>query len=135
MTSCYYCDCCSIQIGSNGIISFGSPYNPFLNEELPVPDVYLVAPYWDDVDTRFGSGQISYEIHESGYFLEEVSEFIRRRRSALTFTGTWMLIAYWDAVHPFFGIFSSQVRGLIFWLLCTHQTNVFFFRRTHFKQF
>lgn len=98
-----------IQIGSNGILSFGSAYNPFLNQELPVPDVYLVAPYWDDVDTRFGSGQISFEIHQSGYFLEEVSEFIRRRRSAVTFTGTWMLIVYWDAVHPFFGLFSTEV--------------------------
>ena len=110
----HYSDCYSLQIGSNGIISFGSPYNPFLNEELPVPDVALVAPYWDDVDTRFGSGQISYEIHQSGYFLEEVSEFIRRRRSALAFTGTWMMIVYWDAVHPFFGFFVPQVCHLFF---------------------
>ena len=98
-----------MQIGSNGILSFGSPYNPFLNEELPVPDVVLVAPFWDDVDTRFGSGQISFEIHESGYFLGEVSEFIGRRRSALSFTGTWMLIVYWDAVHPYIGFFSPEV--------------------------
>ena len=90
-------------------MSFGSPYNPFLNQDLPVPDVYIVAPYWDDIDTRFGSGQISIEFHDSGYFLEEVSEFIRRRRSTLSFTGTWMLIVYWDAVHPYFGAFSPEV--------------------------
>ena len=69
----------------------------------------LVAPFWDDVDTRFGSGTISFEVQDSGYFLEEVSEFIRRRRSALDFTGTWMLIVYWEAVHPYFGFFNPEV--------------------------
>ena len=108
----FFVHCMFLQIGSNGILSFGSGYNPFINELLPVPDVYLVAPYWDDVDIRFGSGQISYEIHQDGYFLDEVSEFIRRRRSAIPFEGRWMLVVYWDAVHPYFGFFSDQVSPL-----------------------
>jgi hypothetical protein len=97
-----------VYIGSNGILSFGTPYNTFLNQELPVPGQVLVAPFWDDVDTRFGSGTISFEVQDSGYFLEEVSEFIRRRRSALDFTGTWMLIVYWEAVHPYIGVFNPE---------------------------
>lgn len=68
-----------------------------------------MAPFWDDIDTRFGSGIISFEVQDSGYFLEEVSEFIRRRKSAVSFTGTWMLIVYWEAVHPWFGFFNNVV--------------------------
>lgn len=130
-----------LQIGSNGILSFGSPYNSFLNQELPVPGQVLVAPFWDDIDTRFGSGTISFEVQDSGYFLEEVSEFIRRRKSALSFTGTWMLIVYWEAVHPWFGFFNnvvslpSAIENITdFVLFASQYTYVFFCRRIHSKQ-
>lgn len=45
---------------------------------------------------------ITYEIFESGYFLEKVNEFIRRRRPT-SFEGTWMLIASYERVQPFSG--------------------------------
>ena len=101
-----------------------------------------MAPFWDDIDTRFGSGTISFEVQDSGYFLEEVSEFIRRRKSALSFTGTWMLIVYWEAVHPWFGLFNNVVSlpsaiENITDLSCLHLNIiqcVFFCRRIHSKQ-
>ena len=68
-----------------------------------------MAPFWDDVDIRFNTGQISYEIHESGYFLDQVNDFIVESRP-VDFVGTWMMVAYYDAVHPFFGLFSPQVQ-------------------------
>ena len=72
-------------------------------------DRYLVAPFWDDVDIMGGNGVISYEIHNSsGYYLDHVSGFIR----AITpspFEGTWMLVAYWDAVHPYVGSDNPEV--------------------------
>ena len=67
-----------------------------------------MAPFWDDADIRGGNGQISYEIHTSGYILDYVSEFIRFQNPS-EFQGTWMMIVYWDAVHPFFGAFRSEV--------------------------
>ena len=91
---------CPFQVGSNGIISFDSEYNPYNNNPFPVENLYLVAPFWDDADTREGNGDISYQEYGSGYFLEHVSSFVRKQ-SPSTFHGTWMSVVYWDAVHPF----------------------------------
>ena len=73
-----------------------------------VSDRYLVAPFWDDVDIREGNGEISYEIHDSGYYLDHVSGFIRAIAPS-NFQGTWMLVAYWDAVHPYIGTDNPEV--------------------------
>ena len=96
------------QIGTNGLLSFGSSYNSFFNQQFPIGDRYLVAPFWDDADIRGGNGIISYEIHESGYFLDLVNNFLQRMRPS-DFVGTWMGVVYWDAVHPYFGAFSPEV--------------------------
>lgn len=99
-------------MATNGIFSFGSPYGPFFNQPFPgsfaISSRYLVAPYWDDIDTRSDSGVISYEVHQSGYYLDRVNAFLRRKRPS-TFVGTWMMVAYWDAVNPYFGPFRSEV--------------------------
>ena len=109
--------CCNIpiplQIGTNGLISFDSAYNPFGNEEFPgSPDAssrYLVALFWDDIDiSRGGVGQVSYEIHTSGYYLDQVSDFLKRQRPS-GFRGTWMLVTYWDSVRPYPGSSSPEV--------------------------
>ena len=63
--------------------------------------MYVLAPFWDDIDIET-SGVITYEIFESGYFLERVSDFIRRKRPT-SFEGTWMLVASYKKVYPFFG--------------------------------
>ena len=101
------------QVGTNGLISFGSSYNSWSNQQFPgsptVSSLYLVAPFWDDVDIRGGNGRISYEIHQSGYFLEQVNAFLQRKRPS-AFQGTWMAVVYWDAVHPYFGASNPEVR-------------------------
>ena len=100
------------KVTTNGLISFGSAYTSWFNQVFPgsffISSRYLVAPFWDDVDTRFGSGEISYEIHTDGYYLEAVNEFLKRNRPS-NFEGTWMMVAYWNEVHPYFGLFNSQV--------------------------
>jgi hypothetical protein len=96
-------------VGTNGLLSFDSPYNSFSNQQFPgsVSSLYLVAPFWDDVDIRGGNGEISYEIHQSGYYLEEVNEFLQRKRPS-DFTGTWMAVIYYDAIHPYFEAFNPE---------------------------
>ena len=69
-----------------------------------------MAPYWDDVDTRGGNGVISYEIHDNGYYLDLVNTFMSQNRPS-NFTGTWMALVTWDAVHPYFGATSPEVRA------------------------
>ena len=101
------------QVGTNGILSFDVAYNSWSNvpfsENFPE---YVVAPFWDDVNIVGGNGQITYEIHEDGYFLDQVNSFLQKRRPS-SFVGTWMLVAYWDAVAPFlfFGDSESGVRS------------------------
>lgn len=110
----YYVDILScLQIGTNGLLSFGSSYNSFSSQQFPgsffISSLYLVAPYWDDIDIRGDSGVISYEIHEDGYFLDLVNNFLQRSRPS-SFVGTWMAVVSWDAVHPFPGVTSPDVR-------------------------
>lgn len=105
-----------LQVATNGLLSFGTPYGPFFNQPFPGSSAiftrYLVAPFWDDVHTSFGSGQISYEIHQSGYYLDRVNKFLKRNRPS-TFEGTWMMVVYWDAVHPYFALSNTEVQTVL----------------------
>lgn len=103
----------TFQVGTNGLISFGAGFNSFSNQAFPgnafIQSLYLVAPFWDDVDIRFDTGDISYEIHESGYYLDQVNMFIQKKRPT-AFEGTWMMVVFYDSVHPFFGLINPNVR-------------------------
>ena len=92
------------------MLSFDTNFSFYFNVPFPgyVRTLYLVAPFWDDVDTRFGNGRVLYEVYESGYALDSVSAFIRRTNPS-SFQGTWMLVSYWDSVRPYHGLFNSAV--------------------------
>ena len=97
---------------TNGLISFGAPYTSFFNQVFPggVANLYLIAPFWDDVNTVDG-GTISYEIHTSGDTLELVSEYIRDQTNT-DFEGYWMMVVFWDSVRPYsFFTTTSEVSG------------------------
>lgn len=105
-------------MNTNGLLSFGSPYTEYSNQDFPGSGdtrlLYLVAPFWDDIDiSRDQIGQISYEIHQSGYYLDQVNDFLQRKRPS-TFSGTWMFVAYWDSVRPFPGSSNSVVSHNIY---------------------
>ena len=51
---------------------------------------------------------VSYEIYDSGYFLDHISAFVRFQRPS-DFQGTWMAVVYWDAIHPYIGVDSPEV--------------------------
>ena len=104
----------SLQIAVNGLISFDEPYGSSFNVPFPgfVGFRYLVAPFWDDANIVGGRGQISYEVHESGYLLDHVNAYIRAQRPS-EFQGTWMLIVFYDAVQPFFGFGVSVLKYII----------------------
>lgn len=86
---------------TNGLISFNTPFPTFFNQIFPggVSTLFLVAPFWDDVNTNIG-GTISYEIHTSGDMMEQVSAYIQQQTSA-DFEGYWMMVVLWDSVPPF----------------------------------
>ena len=85
-------------MGSNGLLSFGWAYNSYYNQRLSARlRDYIIAPFWDFIYTGRG-GRVLYEVHVSGYFLEQVNTFLQIKHPS-NFNGTWMLVAYWDAVH------------------------------------
>ena len=98
------------QVVTNGLISFDIPYTFWFNQPFPgfVSSLYLIAPFWDDVDIRSDSGTISYEIHTSGEVLYNVSEYIRQRTDT-DFEGYWMMVVFWDSVHQYFWSTSDDV--------------------------
>ena len=96
-----------IQVETNGMISFSEPIYRSSTEPFPdgAPGVYVVAPYWDDVDIRL-TGNISYEVHSrstnnprSDQLLDDVSGFVENS-TGQSFQGSWMLVAEWKEVHP-----------------------------------
>lgn len=117
-----YIQLCDVQVGTNGLLSFDAPYNSFSNQQFPISSRYLVAPFWDDVDIRGGRGEISYEIHTSGYYLDEVNTFLQRKRPS-DFAGTWMAVIYYDAIHPYFGLSNPEVK-YVFSTLILFQTMI-----------
>ena len=97
------------QVITNGYLSLGSRYIDFTPRRFPADD-FIIAPFWSDVDIR-SVGDISYEIHTSSTAaMSLVSTFISQRQQ-IDFTGTWMLIAYWNNV-PRFGRSTSNVSHL-----------------------
>lgn len=98
---------------TNGLISFSQPFPTFFNQPFPgfggsLSNQFLVAPFWDDINTLDG-GTISYELHTSGGTLEMVSQYVSDKTNT-TFEGHWMLVVFWDSVPPFsFFTSSSQV--------------------------
>ena len=102
-------------MSTNGLLSFGSPYGSYSNQPFPgnflISLRYLVAPFWEDADTRIGNGQISYEVHQSGYYLDRVNLFLKINRPS-TFEGTWMMVVYWSAVRPFSSFSNTEVGTL-----------------------
>lgn len=54
---------------------------------------------------------------ESGLFLYQVNSYIQYARPT-NFEATWMLVAYWVGVHPYFGASNPEVS--IYNLLSQH---------------
>ena len=94
-----------LQVNTNGILSFDVGFPQCCPRPFPVgDDVFLVAPFWSDVDIRM-VGDISFEVHsvddlDSWVHLREVNSFVSNY-TGNQFDGTWMLVAFWDSVHPY----------------------------------
>ena len=108
LSSCYVL--ITTQISTNGIISFDVPFFSADTARFPsslnaVRNLFLVAPFWDDVDLR-DDGDIFYEAHstasgnlDSLNLMSQVDGYIQGETGE-DFSGTWMLVAHWDGVHP-----------------------------------
>ena len=78
-------------------------FTKFRPRPFPADPLYLVAPYWDDVNIRLGVGNISYQVYSTGSpLLDTVNTFISDEEN-IDFIGHWMLVTEWDSVPEFGG--------------------------------
>ncbi len=52
-------------INNNGNVSFVTPYGSYSSTGFPDPSFKMVAPFWADVDTRYGNGQVWHKLTAS----------------------------------------------------------------------
>lgn len=92
-------------MSANGLVSFGRPYtgrNPVLFPSTS-SDVfwrYIAAAFWADFHTVRG-GSVSWEVHnttKSQDLLDQVDNLIQVEYGDTNFTGSWMLVSYWENV-------------------------------------
>ena len=62
----------SVYINNNGNISFGAPYPTYSPAGFPNTAFVMVAPFWGDVDTRNGNGEVWYKITPTAVYVNWV---------------------------------------------------------------
>ena len=78
----------------------------YLPRLFPVGSLYLVTPFWDDVDISRGIGNISYQVYSTGSPLLDTVNTIISYEENINFSGHWMLVAEWDSVPEFGGFYQ-----------------------------
>ena len=93
------------------MISFSRPFYYWYPYLFPgfsyLRRFYVVAPYWADHDIR-SEGSVFYETFERGrsqnddIILSRVNDYLTRsNETASSFSGTFMILAEWNGVHPY----------------------------------
>ena len=77
------------------------PFPQYSLDLFPIESHYLAAPFWEDVDTEEGVGEVSYQVYSTGSpLLDNVNTIISDEEN-INFIGHWMLVAEWDGVSEF----------------------------------
>jgi gliding motility-associated-like protein len=63
----------TLYINNNGNVSFQTSYTTFSASGFPSTQFKMVAPFWADVDTRFGQGQVQYKLTPNALYVNWVS--------------------------------------------------------------
>ena len=97
----YYNNFITLQISSNGLISFVSGYLEFEPQTFPISRV-VISPYWDDIDLRESGGVYynSYTPKNGSDVLEHMQTFLMRNQS-IHFTAKSVVIIKWMDVCPY----------------------------------
>ena len=78
-------------------------YTQYNNQLFPVDSLYLVAPFWADIDISVGVGDISYQVYSIGSPPLDTVNTIISDEENINFIGHWMLVAEWDEVPAYRG--------------------------------
>jgi gliding motility-associated-like protein len=67
---CFYGDTVTtMYINNNGNITFGSGLSAFSSTAFPSANNQIIAPFWADVDTRNGNGQVLYKVTPTAIYI------------------------------------------------------------------
>lgn len=61
-----------MYINNNGNVTFDVPYSTFSAVGFPSASYVMVAPFWGDVDTRNGNGQVFYKVTPTAIYVNWV---------------------------------------------------------------
>ena len=99
-----FCVRVTLQVGTNGIVSFGKPFYFWWPHYFPgyfwVRQRSVVAPFWADVDIR-KDGMVWYRVYtdENDIVLKMASRDVQMFvKDFETFEARWVLVATWDKV-------------------------------------
>ena len=123
----------SIQISSNGLISFGQSYTSYTPQTFPI-SYKVIAPYWIDIDLT-QQGQINYIFvttqNDPIGSIALVNNFLASNIS-VSFSADWILVAQWMNVCPYGNSICANVC-----YVCSHSLifliKVLFNSQTPFK--
>ena len=63
----------SLYINNNGNVTFGNSLSTYSSTAFPSANNRIIAPFWADVDTRGGNGQVLYKITPTAIYINWVS--------------------------------------------------------------
>ncbi|MDD2983782.1 MAG: gliding motility-associated C-terminal domain-containing protein [Crocinitomicaceae bacterium] len=63
----------SLYINNNGNVTFGNSLSGYSSNAFPSSGNKIVAPFWADVDTRNGNGQVVYKITPNAIYINWVA--------------------------------------------------------------
>ena len=92
----------TIQISSNGLISFGSPYREYITSVFPI-NAKVIAPYWADIDLGNRGSVIfdSFDAHNKSHVIKIVSDYINSvEKTPDLFEASAVVVIYWKDVCP-----------------------------------
>ena len=89
-----------------------APFTRWSPQLFPYDSLYLVAPFWDDINIAVGVGNISYQVYYTGSPLLDTVNTIISDDENINFSGQWMLVAEWNGV-PEFGGLHNLVSALL----------------------
>ena len=93
-----------LQVSSNGLLSFDRPFLKPFPHTFPLTTARVVAPYWDDSDTRV-KGFARYDIvtnsHPSLSCLISITSDVISSLENTTFQASWLLVTRWVDLCPY----------------------------------
>ena len=94
----------TVQINTNGVVSFGSPFTVSISQSFPRRTTApLIAVFWDNYIDIGRAGDIFYRETSAPDHLQAAADFINARFSAAptNFQPTYLFIVTWSNVAGF----------------------------------